>query len=85
MPLSPAEPAALHQEYSGRGLHHEALEERFRAAVGKSAEIAVPQWGSCRLRPEAVEFWQGRRSRVHDRLRCTRQADSAWKTARLSQ
>jgi pyridoxamine 5'-phosphate oxidase len=35
------------------------------------------------LAPEAVEFWQGRPSRLHDRLRYTRDGDS-WRLERLS-
>ena len=40
-------------------------------------------WGGYRLLPEAIEFWQGRRNRLHDRLLYTRHADS-WKIERLA-
>ncbi|MEN9842226.1 MAG: pyridoxamine 5-phosphate oxidase [Pseudomonadota bacterium] len=43
-----------------------------------------PHWGGYRLQPERWEFWQGRRSRLHDRLRYTRQADSTWLRERLA-
>jgi len=43
-----------------------------------------PYWGGFRLSPETVEFWQGRRSRLHDRLRYRREADGSWTIERLS-
>lgn len=42
-----------------------------------------PHWGGYRLAPEAIEFWQGRPSRLHDRLRYTRHIES-WKIERLA-
>ena len=42
-----------------------------------------PHWGGYRLAPETVEFWQGRPSRLHDRLRYVRGA-SGWRVERLS-
>jgi pyridoxamine 5'-phosphate oxidase len=43
-----------------------------------------PNWGGFILRPEQVEFWQGRASRLHDRFSYVRQADGNWKLERLS-
>lgn len=43
-----------------------------------------PNWGGYVLRPERIEFWQGRASRMHDRFCYTRQVDDTWKIERLS-
>ena len=42
-----------------------------------------PHWGGYRVAPETVEFWQGRPSRLHDRLRYVRE-DGGWRVERLS-
>jgi len=42
-----------------------------------------PHWGGYRLEPDRWEFWQGRKSRLHDRLRYARQ-DGGWKRERLA-
>jgi pyridoxamine 5'-phosphate oxidase len=42
-----------------------------------------PHWGGYRLVPEAIEFWQGRRSRLHDRIRYRHEGD-AWRIERLA-
>ena len=55
------------------------LEERFGAG-----EVPVPDfWGGLRVVPRTVEFWQGRPSRLHDRLRY-RAVDGGWVVERLS-
>jgi pyridoxamine 5'-phosphate oxidase len=43
-----------------------------------------PNWGGYCVVPETVEFWQGSRSRLHDRLRYTREAGGDWFIERLS-
>ena len=62
------------------------LDERMRAAAERFAGIDVPpptDWGGYRLRPEVVEFWQGRPDRLHDRLRY-RSVDGSWQIERLA-
>jgi pyridoxamine 5'-phosphate oxidase len=43
-----------------------------------------PHWGGYRLQPDNWQFWQGRKSRLHDRLRYTLQADASWLRERLA-
>ena len=56
-----------------------ALEQKFPGDVP-----LPPNWGGFILRPERVEFWQGRPSRLHDRFSYLRQPDGSWKIERLS-
>ena len=54
-----------------------------RQYEGKEVPIP-PHWGGFRVAPTSVELWQGRPSRLHDRLRYTRRADGSWRIERLS-
>jgi pyridoxamine 5'-phosphate oxidase len=65
----------------------EELERRLEEAAVRFAERNVPRppgWGGYRLRPQVLEFWQGRPSRMHDRLRFTLQAEGGWQRVRLA-
>ncbi|MEQ1515826.1 MAG: pyridoxamine 5'-phosphate oxidase [Usitatibacteraceae bacterium] len=63
----------------------DALEARFSAFSAEHGENPPrPQhWGGYRVVPRSFEFWQGRRSRLHDRI-CYRLTDGKWKIERLA-
>jgi pyridoxamine 5'-phosphate oxidase len=68
---------------TGRKVLEEAMKELEKKYAGQPVPLP-PQWGGFRVNPETVEFWQGRRSRLHDRLRYRRAADGGWTVERLS-
>lgn len=63
----------------------EELDERYAAADARfPGEVPVPdEWGGYVVRPEVVEFWQGRPGRMHDRL-VYRRTEGGWRTERLA-
>ena len=63
------------------------LEAAFAAADGRYPGEDVPRpeyWGGYRLVPDAVELWQGRENRLHDRTHWIREPNGGWRSERLS-
>jgi pyridoxamine 5'-phosphate oxidase len=63
----------------------ETLESRFAEIEKRFGEDVPrpPHWGGYRLKPNEIEFWQGRENRLHDRLRYRLQEDGSWVIERL--
>lgn len=61
------------------------LEKRFEEYSWKFGDNVPrpPHWGGYRVKPDVIEFWQGRENRLHDRLRYSLQEDGTWVIERL--
>jgi pyridoxamine 5'-phosphate oxidase len=69
-----------------RPIERELLDRRYaelEAQVGDDGPPRPEHWGGYLLRPDEIEFWQGRDSRMHDRLRYTH-GDGGWRIERLA-
>jgi pyridoxamine 5'-phosphate oxidase len=78
--------AAWASEQSRPLASREALEQRYAELEAEHEGRDVPRpdrWGGYRLRPEAIEFWQHRDNRLHERVRYTRARES-WVSDLLS-
>ncbi len=65
----------------------EILDQRYAEFENKFKDQAVPRppyWNGYRLIPNAIEFWQGRDNRLHDRIRYTLKAQGDWVVERLA-
>lgn len=63
----------------------EILETRFEELQKQFGDNVPrpPHWGGYRVKPDAIEFWQGQENRLHDRLRYLLQKDRSWLIERL--
>ncbi len=69
-----------------RPIERDQLDRRYEELVRELGDSDPPrpqQWGGYLVRPDAVEFWQGRESRMHDRFLYTREEDG-WRIERLA-
>lgn len=77
--------AAIASQQSAPIANREQMEANYDAAAAASGAHPVrpAHWGGYRLDPQRIEFWQGRRSRFHDRIVYVKQADGNWIKERL--
>ena len=77
--------SAIASQQSAPIANRAALEQNYEAVEAEAGEAPArpANWGGFRLVPERIEFWQGRRSRFHDRIVYTRQEDGSWTRERL--
>jgi pyridoxamine 5'-phosphate oxidase len=77
---------ASHQSsvIADRGILERALAELEQRYPAGGPVPRPERWSGFRVEPESVEFWQGRRDRLHDRLRFRRDRSGEWGVERLS-
>ena len=68
--------------------NREVIEENEKKYTEKFSDTAIiprpPHWGGYIVKPTQIEFWQGRPSRLHDRILYSLQTDKSWKIERLA-
>jgi len=67
--------------------NRKVIEENFLKYEEQFGTENIPRpehWGGYLVKPNKLEFWQGRSSRLHDRIQYTLQTDGNWKRERLA-
>ncbi|MDO9375751.1 MAG: pyridoxine 5'-phosphate oxidase C-terminal domain-containing protein, partial [Ferruginibacter sp.] len=66
-----------------RGIIEHNLEKYEKMFEGQTVPRPT-HWGGYRVKPNMIEFWQGRPSRLHDRIQYCLEKDGTWKIERLA-